>query len=421
MTGFVIGAVVAVLVVLALLLRPLLRKPSPEAAAVSARQINADAYREALARLDRDLAEGTISAEDHAQSRAELQKRALEEVRDEPAGAAPKARAAKATLATILVAVPIGAAALYMVLGEPRGLGGDAMSASRQQEMVAQAIGQFRAQLEANPTDYKGWVLLAHTYRQMGQLAESAKAFERAGNSIDNSAGDLATYAEVLASSSGNSFEGKPTLLLQKALKADPAHQTALWLTGVAALGRSDAETATAAWGTLLKQVPPESTSATELTKLIALAKERGAQKAAGPASAAGTGSGAPATSAKSAALSPAAAGATVSGTVDIDASVKSKMQPNDVLMVIARPVGQRMPVAVLKVPADKLPMQFTLDDSLAMSPQARISGLTEVQVEARISKTGQARAEPGDLASPPQTVKVGARAVALKVDTVVR
>jgi len=116
-----------------------------------------------------------------------------------------------------------------------------------------------------------------------------------------------------------------------------------------------------------------------------------------------------------------APAGATVSGTVAIDASLKGRVGAGDTLMVIARVPGSRMPVAVVRVSAGLLPYQYTLDDSVAMSPQARISSTPEVEVEARISKSGQAKAEAGDLVSAVQTVKVGARGVAINVAEVRR
>jgi cytochrome c-type biogenesis protein CcmH len=87
--------------------------------------------------------------------------------------------------------------------------------------------------------------------------------------------------------------------------------------------------------------------------------------------------------------------------------------------MIIARRPGERMPLAVLKARAAELPMKFKLDDSLSMSPQARISTASEVNVEARISKSGMAMPEPGDLISSVQTVKVGATGIKLRVDQV--
>ena len=77
------------------------------------------------------------------------------------------------------------------------------------------------------------------------------------------------------------------------------------------------------------------------------------------------------------------------------------------------------MPVAVLKVPASDFPMSFALNDSLAMNPSAPLSQLTEANVEVRISKTGMARPEPGDLISTAQTIQVGAKDVRLLVNQV--
>lgn len=87
--------------------------------------------------------------------------------------------------------------------------------------------------------------------------------------------------------------------------------------------------------------------------------------------------------------------------------------------MVIARQPGERMPVAVLRVPATEFPMNFALTDALAMNPSAPISKLSDVSIEVRISKTGMAKAEAGDLISAVQTVKVGSNQVKLLVDQV--
>jgi cytochrome c-type biogenesis protein CcmH len=113
------------------------------------------------------------------------------------------------------------------------------------------------------------------------------------------------------------------------------------------------------------------------------------------------------------------AGGGGISGTVELAAALKAKASPSDTVMVIARVPGTRMPLAVLRVKASDLPMKFTLDDSLSMSPQARLSGATQVEVEARVSKSGQAQPLPGDLISAVQVVKVGAKSVALEVTQV--
>ena len=87
--------------------------------------------------------------------------------------------------------------------------------------------------------------------------------------------------------------------------------------------------------------------------------------------------------------------------------------------MVIARAPGARMPVAIMRGKASDLPLRFVLNDALAMTPDALISNLSEATIEVRISKSGQAKAEPGDLYSEIQTVKVGTNNLKVVVDQV--
>ena len=108
-----------------------------------------------------------------------------------------------------------------------------------------------------------------------------------------------------------------------------------------------------------------------------------------------------------------------VSGIVELKADLKSKVKPDYVVMVIAKAPGVRMPVAIMQAHASELPLQFVLNDSLAMTPNALISNLKEVTLEVRISKTGQAMPEPGDLYSTTQTVKVGAKNLKVLVDQI--
>jgi cytochrome c-type biogenesis protein CcmH len=115
-------------------------------------------------------------------------------------------------------------------------------------------------------------------------------------------------------------------------------------------------------------------------------------------------------------AVAAAAAGPGISGVVELDPALKDKASPNDTIMIIARLPGTRMPLAVLRKSASELPLKFTLDDSLSMNPASKLSAAPEVEIEARISKTGLAKPEPGDLVSAAQTTKMGAKGLALRV-----
>jgi cytochrome c-type biogenesis protein CcmH len=112
----------------------------------------------------------------------------------------------------------------------------------------------------------------------------------------------------------------------------------------------------------------------------------------------------------------------TVSGTVTLAAALIKKVQPTDTVFVVARPpTGSRMPLAALRVQVKDLPLQFTLDDSMGMSPTARLSAAGKVIVSARVSKSGNAIPEKGDLSGETAPVVVGAKSLAIEINTAVK
>ncbi|HXD41456.1 MAG TPA: c-type cytochrome biogenesis protein CcmI [Ramlibacter sp.] len=399
MTGFLIGAAVAVLLALALLLRPFFRKTS--GGQLSQRQFNAAILRDQLAKLDQDVAEGTLSEADRAQARAELQRRALEDTREQDA--VNTLRAPKKTMVAVSVLVPLAAVALYLLIGNPAGLTENAANPHQlaNQQDLEKMVMALAAKMEKEPNNQKGWAMLARSYKVIGRNAEAEKAFERAGSFIDNDAQMLSAYADVMASNNGGTLIGKPAMLIQKALKADPDNPMALWLSGTADLEGKNYTAALRTWDRLAKLLPPGSDDARMLQGAIDDVRAKAGLPTQAPAPAVALG---------------AAGGGNVTGTVELDPSLKGKAGPDDTVMIIARLPGSRMPIAAARLRAGDLPLKFVLDDSQSMNPASPISAAKEVEVEARISKTGMAKAEPGDLISSVQTVKVGASGVALRV-----
>lgn len=396
MTGFLIGAAVAVVLVLALLARPFFRKTA--AGQSSQRQLNAAILRDQLAKLEQDLAEGTLGKEDHAQARAELQRRVLEDTREEDA--VSTLRAPRRTMVAVGLLVPVVAVALYLAIGNPASMtqGGAHQQMANAQDLE-RMVETLAAKLEKEPDNPKGWAMLARSYKVIGRTAEAEKAFERAGSFIDDDAQMLAAYADVVASNNGGTLVGKPAALIQKALKADPDNPMALWLSGTADLEARNYSQALRTWERLAAMLPPDSDDARMLQGAIDDVRAKSGLPAKAPA----------------AALA-AASGGNVSGTVELDPALKGKAGPDDTVMVIARLPGSRMPLAAVRLRAAQLPVKFTLDDSQSMNPQSPISAAAEVEVEARISKSGLAKPESGDLISAVQTVKMGTRGIALRV-----
>jgi cytochrome c-type biogenesis protein CcmH len=409
MIGFVVASAVIVALVLVLLMRPFFRTIGPRP--TSHQELNSAIYREQLAKLEQDLAEGALAKDDYAQARAELQRRLLDESQGEDT--AVKLNPPRKTMLGIGLAVPIVAGAVYLLIGSPASMG--EFSAQQQQQHMPDSqelermITALAAKLEKEPNNLKGWAMLARSYKVMGRTAEAEKAFERAGSFIDDDPQMLASYADVVATNNGGSLAGKPAMLIQKALKADPDHPMSLWLSGTADLEVKNYGQALRTFERLASLLPPGSDDARMLQGAISDVRAKaGLPAGAAPAPA-------PAT-APAPALAAAATGGKVSGSVELDPSLKGKAAPDDTVMVIARLPGTRVPLAVVRLRASQLPVQFTLDDAVSMNPQSPISAAAEVEVEARISKSGMAKSEPGDLISAPQTVKVGARGVALRV-----
>lgn len=410
MGGFVLAAALLVAATLVALLRPWKREP--KAAVASASDINAGIYRDQMAELDRDLAAGTLTPGDHAQARAELQRRLLDDVSGTDTPAAAMAGMKRTSLLLVLT-LPLAAAGLYAWLGTPAALDPLATQAPTQQN-VEKMVADLAARMEKNP-DPRGFVVLARSYRAMGRLPEAEAAFARIGPPLQENATLLAEYADVLATRAMGNFDGKPMEVLNQALKLEPENPMAMSLAATAAYNRNDFAQAIKYWEQLLRILPPESEDSKWLAEAIAKTREQmaglgAAKPASGPAVATAAPAGKPAV----------AAAAGVSGRVILAPALAAKVQPGDTVFIFARnPQGPRMPLAVQRTQVSALPFSFKLDDSMAMSPEARISGASEVRIEARVSRSGNATPQSGDLIGMSAPVKPGADKVEVVIDQV--
>jgi cytochrome c-type biogenesis protein CcmH len=412
MLPFILAATALVTVTLLLLLRPW-RRSATDSAIVDARELAARICREQLAELDRDMAAGTLRADDHAQASTELQRRLLEDADVPSHRAAAQPTGTGRTSWILALALPPLAAALYTGLGNPAALAPQARPAAPTAStdvsaaQVDQMLADLAARAEKDPGNSRGWAMLARSYRLLGRLPESARAFERMGADVERSPALLVEYADVLGAMANGNLEGRPLQLVKRALELDPGHVPALSLYATAALHRQDTALALSTWERALALAPPGSEDAKWLAQV--LADTRGA-------------SGTPpvvATTASAAAPSSTLEATAITGQVSLAPALAAQVQPGDTLFVYARPVDGRMPLAVLRTQASALPLAFTLDDSLAMSPVARLSGAARVRVDARISRSGNAMPAPGDLVAEGEMVATGTRGLSLQIDRV--
>ncbi len=419
MTAFLLIAAILIAVALAWLLPPLLRRDRGTLQ-VERAAANLGILKDQLAELEAERARGAVSAEQYAETKAELERRVLDEVAAESAAApAVPPRSGRATALALALVVPVAAALIYWQRGDlaafdpalqqAMGEGSPHQMAPGDVEKIAEKLAE---RLKQEPDNANGWLTLARTYYVLRRFPEAVQAYEQLIKLVPDDANVLADYADALAMARGRRIAGEPLALVKRALALDPNQWKALAMAGTEAFDRKDYKTAVEYWERLRNAVPAESEIAKSIANSINEARELGGLKPAPVAAA-------PQPAAKSPSATPAAG--SVAGTVDLAPALKAKVQPDDVVYIFARAAeGPRMPLAIVKVQVKDLPVNFVLDDAMAMSPNFKLSGFAEVVVGARVSKSGAANPRSGDLEGLSKPVKVGARGVSVTIDNVV-
>lgn len=390
---------------------------------------NVAILRDQLAELDRDVAQGVIAREQYESARRELEQRVIEESQAAPAAtSAPASTLAGSKIAiAAAIAIPIAAAALYYTLGN-RGAFDETQATQSAAgggkheltgEQVNEMVAKLAKRMEGEPNNAEGWVVLARSYYSLGRMTEAAGAFEHATSLVPDNAELLSDYADAVGVVE-NRLDGKAGTLIERALKADPTYWKALALAGTAAFNRKDYAQAVSYWEKMKTTVPADSPMAQSIDSSIAEARELGGLKPATTVAAAPSASPAKTAESKPAPATPLA-GASVAGEVKLGGALAGKVTPDDTVFVFARAAqGPKMPLAIVRMQVKDLPAKFAFDDSMAMSPQMKLSDQSEVVVGARVSKSGQAMPQSGDLEGLSQPVKVGTSGIAVVIDKTV-
>ena len=411
------------LFILGLLLWPLLKRTTKAAAGEQEKTLSI--FRQQFAELEQDRTNGVLTDELYQQARRELERRLLEETGTTETTTSKSQRqvSSRPVAFALAVIVPTFSGLLYWQLGNPLAMtqppagslsaqgGGDETHPSA--ESLEALIEQLKQKMEQNPSDGMGWVLLARSYVGMGRNAEAVQVFEKAVTLIPNDAQLLADYADILGVVHGRKLEGKPEALIQQALKIDPRNVKALMLSGTVAFNRKDFARAAKDWelarANLPTDIDPEMTQ--QLMAAIAEAQSHlgGGQKAM------------PAFADASAPVKPtgqAGQTRTIRGTVTMAPDLAGKGSPADTLFVFARETsGPPMPVSIVRATRKDLPFTFQLDDSTSPMPSRKLSSAGPVVIVARLSKSGQAMPQNGDLEGMSQPIQSGVDGITVVID----
>jgi len=377
---------------------------------------NLEIFRDQIAEMDADLANGLLTPELYEQGKRELQARVLDEVKS-PEGEGGRARDPHRKLAIALaLLIPVASLMLYAMVGnlnaflpQSSPVAGNSAFGTVGSEA---GLDELKKKLQSDPDNAEGWLVLARSYAQFGRFPEAVSAYRKLVQLVPNEAQMWFELADSLAMANNQSMLGEPTALVEKALSIDPAHQNALALAGSAAMERGDYSAAIRHWEALLKQLPKDSEQAKMVAGGLAQAHQfkKMSERGQGPAM--------PKQKEKIA----SSGKERVTGVVTLSDVVKDNASPEDTVFVVARAMpGPQMPLAVIRKKVKDLPLEFSMDDSMAMAEEMKLSNFDQIVVFARVSKTGEAKPSEGDLEGVSALVKPGAKNVQVVINNRVK
>ncbi|MCX7192394.1 MAG: c-type cytochrome biogenesis protein CcmI [Proteobacteria bacterium] len=384
---------------------------------------NLEILRDQAGELEADLNNSLLTQESFEQGHRELQVRLLDEVKTTVAPAAAVRNPARMLAMVLVVLIPLASVLLYLQIGNTK-----ALLPQLQQNEGAEGFGVLRseaalqeleAKLAKQPANPDGWLVLARSYAEMQRFADAVRAYGKLVELVPNESQIWTNYADAMAMNNNQSLLGEPTQMINKALQLDPENTTALALAGSADMERGDYVAAITHWEKLVSLLPPDYPQIQMVRDginqaRVYLSKQKGGREMLAKLPAAN----APAAPEKPSA-NPAMA---ITGKVSLSPALQAKAAPTDFVFILARAAeGPKMPLAVIRKQVKDLPLEFTLDDSMAMQSQMKLSGFEKIVVIARVSKSGSPMAQPGDLEGTAGVVKPGSKGLNIVIDNTVK
>jgi cytochrome c-type biogenesis protein CcmH len=223
----------------------------------------ATVYKDQLSEIDRDVAAGLIGSPEAEAARVEIGRRLLTAVdaeRDPPVASNTGLRRTVAIMA--LVGLPIVAIAFYLPLGSPRL--GDFPLAERARvpdatQPLDNLVAQVEAHLEKNPTDGRGWNVLAPVLAKLGRYDDAVRAYRNSITYNGDSAARRADLGEAVAAAAGGIVTSEAKAEFERAVALNADEAKASYFLGVAAEQDGRATEASSIWRAMLTKAPPDA------------------------------------------------------------------------------------------------------------------------------------------------------------------
>lgn len=362
--------------------------------------LNTAVIKSQLADLETDLETGRLDQDQYAAARKDLEQELLDDLSRPGNGKEATApRSGRWAVPVVVVVIPLLASALYYTLGSKEIIPLLARAPSTPappapathtegQKTIEQMIEQLAARLREQPDDLEGWTMLARSYRAQKRFPEAATAYQQALQRDSDNVDLMVSYVDVLTMSHDGRYTAEAATLLHKALELQPDNVVALWLSGHQASQQERYTDAINYWQRAAARLPDDSSDKAVLNSQIAMARQQTGDADARTREA----------------TVPEVVDATTDAPalqvrVTLDNGLLQQADPEDTVFIFARAVkGPRMPLAIQRKQVRDLPVTIVLDDSQAMSPAMTLSKFEQVTVGARISKSGNAMPQSGDL-----------------------
>ena len=403
MTPFILLSLLLLILALLFIVVPLWRFRPLEKAEEGEirRQKNTDIYEHGLAELEKDRQEALLQEEDYDRLRTELQRSFLRDMEDEDYRLQGNTAAPKKLVPLLgLLFVPVFSYGVYEMIGSARDLElpeilgalSAAETAEAQEELFVNLADFLQSRLDRREDDIQNGYMLGTLYIELEQFNEAITTFRGMADIMEDGP-DKATVLGQLAQSMYLANESQLTPLVQQVidetLAMSPNEYAVMSLLAIESFINQDFRGAINYWRRQLMQMDGNS----QQTYLI---RERIAQvEALLPTLA---------EDAPGAEIAEISDGPSVTLVVNLDESVLELLDDSMRLFVYARSPEFPMPLAAVNLEQPEFPFEITLTDANAMMPAARLSSAENVYVGVRLSRSGSAIAQSGDIQAESET-----------------
>lgn len=362
-------------------------------------------YHRRLESLEAARERGEISDARFDDDRLELERSLLEDTETQAKRPLKAAGAGRLMVPITMVLVTVVAFVWY---GQQGATGDLALYGAQQdvrqnpQGSPTMMIDRLEEEAARQPENPNVWAALFPLYRDRGQAVKAIDALERLIALEGRQPSLLAQLAQIQFFAANRTLTEKVQSLVDETLDKDPREPTILGMLGIDAFDHGRYEEAIDYWRRAVAGFNNPA-AAESLRQGIAVAQSRLGQATDGQ-QAANDGPG-------------------IRVQVSLDERLAERVGPDASVFVVARDVaGERPPLAIARATVRDLPFTVRLDDSDAMSPMAKLSQVDEARLVVRVSSSGQAEPQPGDLVGEHQAVPVdGENApVAVIIDRVI-